>query len=71
MGIKSETIDELNEMEYEGDNLYRSTVKELFAGEKDPIELQKWRIIYELLEECFDQCQELGRSVENAIIKNS
>ncbi|MBQ5761389.1 MAG: DUF47 family protein [Clostridia bacterium] len=65
------SIDELNEMEYEGDNLYRSTVKELFAGEKDPIELQKWRIIYELLEDCFDQCQELGRSVENAIIKNS
>lgn len=64
-------IDELNELEYEGDNLYRSTVKHLFATEKDPIELQKWRIIYEELETCFDKCQDLGRAVENAIIKNS
>lgn len=64
-------IDELNELEYEGDNLYRSTVKKLFATEKDPIELQKWRIIYEALETSFDKCQDLGSAVENAIIKNS
>lgn len=64
-------IDELNELEYEGDNLYRSTVKQLFATEKDPIELQKWRIIYEALETSFDKCQDLGSAVENAIIKNS
>ncbi|MBE7066151.1 MAG: DUF47 family protein [Ruminococcaceae bacterium] len=64
-------IDELNELEYEGDNMYRSTVKQLFATEKDPIELQKWRIIYEALETSFDKCQDLGGAVENAIIKNS
>ena len=64
-------IDELGDLEHEGDTLYRSTVKELFAGEKDPVELQKWRIIYELMEDCFDLCKDLGGAVETAIIKNS
>ena len=64
-------IDELNDYENEGDTIYRQAVKNLFAGETDPIELQKWRIVYEGLETCFDKCQELGGAVENAIIKNS
>ena len=64
-------IDELNDYENEGDTIYRQAVKNLFAGEKDTVELQKWRIVYEDLETCFDKCQELGGAVENAIIKNS
>ncbi len=64
-------IQELSELEYQGDRLYRNTIRELFTTETVPAELQRWREIFHDMENCFDTCNMLGRMIENAIVKNS
>ncbi len=62
---------EINGIEGEGDILYQEAMKKLFKTEKDPIELSKWRVIYNCLEDCFDSCEYVANCVEEIIMKNS
>src|SRR4051812_45190091 len=43
-------------LEEEGDALYHEAVGSLFAGKPDPIEVIRWKEIYESLEQAIDQC---------------
>lgn len=69
--ILTELIHDVYEHENDGDKIYRNAVRNLFATEKDPIEIQKWRELYHDMEKCFDACSELAGSVERAAVKNS
>lgn len=64
-------IDQVNQTESKADKLYSSLVKELFANEKDPIEVIKWRDIYNHLEKITDGCEAAADIIEGLVIKNS
>lgn len=64
-------IDQVNETESEADKLYSALVKNLFAHEKDPIEVIKWRDIYNHLEMITDACEAAADVIEGLVIKNS
>lgn len=64
-------IEQVNKTESEADKLYSSLVKDLFANEKDPIEIIKWRDIYNHLEKITDACEAAVDIIEGLVIKNS
>lgn len=66
-----EKLIEVSHLEEEGDRLYYSTVHNLYANSKDPLELYVWTEIYELLEKCCDACADVADVVESVVMKNS
>lgn len=67
--IVREQIIEVNRIENDGDILYRDALKKLFREEKDPIELIKWKHLYEQLETSLDSCENVANIVEGVIMK--
>jgi predicted phosphate transport protein (TIGR00153 family) len=67
--IIMEKIIEVNRLENEGDLVYRNALHKLFKEEKDPIELIKWKHIYEHLEESLDSCENVANMAEGVVMK--
>lgn len=67
--ILMEKIIEVNRLENEGDVVYRNALHKLFKEEKDPIELIKWKHIYEHLEESLDSCENVANMAEGVVMK--
>ena len=61
----------VNIVEEAGDKLYQTAIKSLYQSEKNPIEVTKWNIMYNCLEDCFDACENVADCVEEIIMKNS
>ncbi len=72
---KSTTINGLiiavNRLEEEADKIYVNSVKNLFATSNDPIEIMKWREIFNRAEKCCDSCEIIANSIEGIMMKNS
>lgn len=66
-----EKIITINQIESGADRLFRKTVGELFRNEKDPIEIIKWKEIYQILENTIDKCEKIANIVEGVVIKNA
>jgi hypothetical protein len=62
---------ELNRIENEADQVTSKAVGELFAIEKDPIEIIKWREIYGLLEGATDRCEDAANVIEAIVLKHA
>jgi uncharacterized protein Yka (UPF0111/DUF47 family) len=58
-------------LEEEGDALYHDAVGALFAGAPDPIEVIRWKEIYESLEQAIDQCMGVALAVQSISLKNA
>ncbi len=71
-GFKDATrqLDELRELEDEGDRLNREAVKELFASNEDPLAVIRWKDIHEQLEEAVDACENAADVLEAIMVKN-
>ena len=67
--IVKEQIVQVNLIENEGDVFYRNALKELFKNEKDPIELIKWKHLYERLETSLDSCENVANMLEGVVMK--
>jgi len=61
---------EINRLENEGDEIYRSAMTTLFSEEKDAIEVIKWKQIFEFLEDSLDACEKVANTVEGVVMKN-
>jgi uncharacterized protein len=64
-------IIEVNRIEDDGDNIFRSAVTDLFITEKDAVEVIKWKEIYEYLESTLDACEDVANLVEGVVMKNA
>jgi hypothetical protein len=64
-------IVEINRLENGGDVVHRRALEQLFETEKDPVEIIKWKNIYEILEEAIDVCEGVANLVEGLISKHS
>lgn len=64
-------IIEVNRLENEGDNIFRRAITQLFASENDPLEVIKWKEIYEYLENTLDACEDVANIAEGVIMKNA
>jgi predicted phosphate transport protein (TIGR00153 family) len=68
--IQKEII-EVNRIENQGDEVYRNSIKNLFSSEKDPIEIIKWKEIYEYMEKTLDACEDVANIIEGIVSKNA
>ncbi|MCI9598042.1 MAG: DUF47 family protein [Firmicutes bacterium] len=64
-----EQVIEVNRIENEGDILYRQALTELFRKEVNPIELIKWKHLYEQLEASLDSCECVANIIEGVVMK--
>ena len=75
LGNKSKHIKEkiirVNKIESEADRLFRKTISELFKNETNPIEIIKWKEIYQTLENTIDKCEKIVNTIEGVVIKNA
>jgi len=62
---------EIKKLEEEGDAIYHEAVGQLFAGTPDPIEVIRWKEVYETLEIAIDQCMGVANAVHSISIKNA
>jgi predicted phosphate transport protein (TIGR00153 family) len=62
----------ISDLENEADRLYNRVIADLFRGNgRDPIEILKWKEIYEGLENACDQCKNYTHVIGNIVVKNS
>jgi uncharacterized protein len=65
-----EAIVRISDLENKADELYNSVITELFkANGRDPLEILKWKEIYEGLENACDQCRDYTHIVGNVLVK--
>jgi uncharacterized protein len=62
---------EIHRLENEGDDIYNAAVAELFHDTHDPLEVLKWKEIYEKLEAAVDRCENVANIIESVMIKHS
>ncbi len=62
---------EINRLENVADSLLRGALARLFREEKDPIEVIKWKEIYETLESATDRCEDVANIIEGVVLENS
>ena len=62
---------ELHRLENEGDDTYHKAIAELFHNATDPLNVLKWKDIYEKLEAAVDRCENVANIIESVIIKHT
>jgi predicted phosphate transport protein (TIGR00153 family) len=62
---------EINRLENEGDQLHRRAVHALFTQEKDPLEVMKWKEVYENLESALDACEHVANIILGVVMKHA
>jgi predicted phosphate transport protein (TIGR00153 family) len=67
-GFHEHTV-EVNRLENSADNLLRDSLAALFEEEGDPIEVIKWKEIYETMEIVTDRCEDVANVIEGIILK--
>ena len=61
----------IKQFEEAGDTAYSEAIGALFQGTPDPIDVIKWKEVYDTLEEALDRCQTASIVVESISIKHS
>jgi uncharacterized protein len=67
-----QSIVRISDLENRADDLYNKVIADLFrANGRDPLEIMKWKEIYDGLENACDQCKDYTHIVGNVIVKNA
>lgn len=66
-----EALIRINSLENHADDIYDSTIAELFEREKDAVKLIKLKEILSNMETATDKCEDVANVIETIIVKNS
>jgi predicted phosphate transport protein (TIGR00153 family) len=66
----AERFKEIHRLENEADDVYFRAIGQLFAEEKDPIAVIKWKEFYEILENATDRCESVANIIESIVLKH-
>ena len=61
----------IKEYERVCDEIFRTSIKQLFINEKDPIRIIQFKDIYEQLEDIADYCQDVANTIDTIIMRNA
>ena len=64
-----ESAVEVNRLENRADALLRDSLAAMFEESNDPIEVIKWKEIYETMENVTDRCEDVANVIEGIILK--
>ncbi len=62
---------EINRYENDSDRLCRTLIAQLFDEEKDPVQIIKWKEIFEVIETDVDKCEDVANVIEGVILKSA
>jgi predicted phosphate transport protein (TIGR00153 family) len=62
---------EINRFENDSDRLCRTLIAQLFDEEKDPVQIIKWKEIFEVIETAVDKCEDVANVVEGVVLKSA
>ena len=60
---------EINRLENAGDRALEQALGKLFQGKPDPLEVMKWKEIYESTEYAIDKCEDIANTIESILVK--
>ncbi len=61
---------EMEGLSEEGQGIYDVAVEALFAGAPDPVEVIRWKALYDVLEEAIEQCQAVENALSSIVLAN-
>ena len=61
----------IKQLEEEGDAAYHDAVGALFAGKPDPLDVIKWKEMYDTLERTIDSCMGVAQALQSLSLKNA
>jgi uncharacterized protein Yka (UPF0111/DUF47 family) len=61
----------IKQFENDGDAAYHDALASLFFGDIPPLEVIKWKDIYENMERTIDQCEGVAHVLESVVLKHS
>jgi uncharacterized protein Yka (UPF0111/DUF47 family) len=61
----------VKQLEEEGDACYHDAVGALFSGSPDPLEVIKWKEMYDTLERTIDSCMGVAQALQSLSLKNA
>jgi predicted phosphate transport protein (TIGR00153 family) len=62
----------VSELENQADALYATVIATLFRLDgREPVEIMKWKVIYDGLEEACDKCKDFTHILGNVVVKNA
>ena len=62
---------EVKRIEEEGDAAYHAAIGDLFQGKPDPLDVIRWKEIYDRLEQAIDSCMAVVHTLQSISIKNA
>lgn len=66
----SDALIEIHHKESLGDDNHHAAMSRLFQGDVDPLEVIKWKELYDLIEDAIDGCEDVGNTLERIVLKN-
>jgi uncharacterized protein Yka (UPF0111/DUF47 family) len=63
--------EEIKRAEEEGDAVWEAAVTELFAGRPDPVDVIRWKVLYDHLEDTLDACDDVANELETITVKHT
>ena len=61
---------EINRLENEADRTHQHAVMSLFADERDPLLVMKWKEALDFLEDATDRCEDVANVLESVMVKH-
>ncbi len=61
----------VKELEEEGDGVYHAAMGRLFSGNPDPLEVIKWKELFDTLEDSLDRCDDVSNTLKAISLKHS
>jgi predicted phosphate transport protein (TIGR00153 family) len=66
----SDRLIEIHTKESEGDDNHHAAMSRLFSGDVEPLEVMKWKELYDYIENAIDGCEDVGNTLERIVLKN-
>ena len=66
----SDKLIEIHHKESIGDDNHHAAMSRLFSGDVAPLEVMKWKEIFDLIENAIDGCEDAGNILERIVLKN-
>jgi uncharacterized protein len=57
--------------EEQGDTIWEAAVSALFADAPDPVEVLRWKALYDQLEDALDACEDVANALETITVKRA
>lgn len=66
----SKLLIDIHHKESVGDDNHHAAMSRLFDGNTEPLEVIKWKELYDYIEEAIDGCEDVGNTLERIVLKN-